>query len=288
MALWDVAVKLERQPLATLSAERYGGGEPGQKVAVYTAGGYYHGSKSLDALREEMRGYLAQGFTTVKMKIGGVTLGEDMKRVEAVLDLVGDPARLAVDANGRFNLRDALSYAEALEPYGLRWFEEAGDSLDYALQAALSEAYAPPLATGENLFSHQDVRNLLRYACLRPDRDVLQMDPVLSYGLVEYLKMLGVLSQHGWPRARCVPHGGHAFALHIAAGLGLGGNEAYPEVFAPFGSFPESTPVENGVVSLTDAPGIGFEANERLYDLFTRTFEARTQREARPVKVGSI
>ena len=176
---------------------------------------------------------------------------------------------------------------EALEPYGLRWFEEAGDSLDYALQAALSEAYAPPLATGENLFSHQDVRNLLRYACLRPDRDVLQMDPVLSYGLVEYLKMLGVLSQHGWPRARCVSHGGHAFALHIAAGLGLGGNEADPEVFAPFGSFPESTPVENGVVSLTDAPGIGFEANERLYDLFTRTFEARTQREARPVKVGS-
>ncbi len=275
MALWDLAGKLEHKPLATLLAERYGKGEPGQKVAVYAAGGYYHESKSLDTLREEMRGYLAQGFTTVKMKIGGATLGEDIKRIEAVLDLVGDPARLAVDANGRLNLREALHFAAALEPYGLRWFEEAGDPLDYALQAALSEDYAPPLATGENLFSHQDVRNLLRYARLRPDRDVLQMDPVLSYGLVEYLRMLEVLSTHGWSRERCIPHGGHAFALHIAAGLGLGGNEAYPEVFAPFGSFPESTPVENGTVSLADAPGIGFEANEKLYDLFTRTFEAR-------------
>ena len=78
---------------------------------------------------------------------------------------------------------------------------------------------------------------------------------MLSYGLVEYLKMLEVLSAHGWSRERCIPHGGHAFALHIAAGLGLGGNEAYPEVFAPFGSFSESTPVENGQVSLSGRAG---------------------------------
>ena len=155
----------------------------------------------------------------------------------------------------------------------MRWFEEAGDPLDYALQAALGESYKPPLATGENLFSHQDVRNLLRYGGVRPDRDILQMDPVLSYGLVEYLRMLDVLKAHGWSPTRCIPHGGHQFALHIAAGLGLGGNEAYPEVFAPFGSFSTNTSVKEGRVALPDAPGIGFEANEKLWAVLDSSFD---------------
>ena len=53
----------------------------------------------------------------------------------------------------------------------------------------------------------------------RADRDVLPMDPGLSYGLVEYLRILSVLEEHGWSRRRCVPHGGHQMALHVAAGL---------------------------------------------------------------------
>jgi len=149
----------------------------------------------------------------------------------------------------------------------LRWYEEPLDPLDYAAHAILAERYAPPLATGENLFSVHDARNLIRHGGLRPDRDVLQFDPALSYGLVEYLRTLDMLERHGWSARRCVPHGGHQFALNIAVGLGLGGNESYPDVFAPFGGFADDCPVENSLVRLPDLPGIGFEAKSALYQV---------------------
>jgi len=185
---------------------------------------------------------------------------------------VGEGERLAVDANGRFDLETAKVYAGALKSYGLRWYEEPLDPLNYASHALLTQEYDGSVATGENLFSHQDVRNLLRHAGLRPDRDILQMDPALSYGLVEYLGMLEVLKAHGWSPRRCIPHGGHQFALNIAAGLGLGGNESYPEVFEPFGGFADSTCVESGFIRLPDAPGVGFEEKANLMDLFRSLF----------------
>ncbi|CAN5453183.1 hypothetical protein BH24DEI1_BH24DEI1_08120 [soil metagenome] len=219
-----------------------------------------------------MQSYLDMGYSVVKMKIGGASLEEDLRRIEVVLELVGSGENLAVDANGRFDLDTAVAYARALEPYGLRWYEEAGDPLDYALQAELSEHYQPAMATGENLFSMQDARNLLRHGGLRKDRDILQMDPVLSYGLVEYRRTLSVLQEMGWSARRCIPHGGHQFALNIAAGLGLGGNESYPQVFKPFGGFADSTPVENSLVGLPEVAGIGFEAKSELYALLTSLF----------------
>ncbi|MCE9682950.1 mandelate racemase/muconate lactonizing enzyme family protein [Halomonas alkalisoli] len=268
MAIWDIVAKVENKPLARLLAERYDDGTPDDKVAVYAAGGYYYPGKPIQGLKDEMRDYLDLGYTCTKMKIGGVPLAEDVERVEAAVEVVGEAGRLAVDANGRFDLRTTLAFAEGLAPYGVRWYEEAGDPLDYALQQQLGEHYAAPTATGENLFSHQDVRNLLRYGGMRPDRDILQMDPVLSYGLVEYLRMLEVLRAHGWSSRQCIPHGGHQFALNIAAGLKLGGNESYPRVFAPFGGFADSTPVEGGVVALPDMPGIGFEDKRALMQVF--------------------
>jgi L-alanine-DL-glutamate epimerase-like enolase superfamily enzyme len=212
-----------------------------------------------------MRGYLALGYTAVKMKIGGASLEEDLRRIEAVLGVVGDGAALAVDANGRFDEHTAIRYADALAPYGLRWFEEPGDPLDFALQAELAQRYPGPLATGENLFSLQDARNLIRYAGMRPDRDILQFDPALAYGLVEYLRIVDMVRTHGWSARRLVPHGGHQFALHIAAGLGLGGNESYPGVFQPFGGFADGLPIEGGEVRPPDAPGIGYELKSNLY-----------------------
>ena len=265
MAVWDAVAKIAGQPLYRLLADRHNGGRADERVFVYAAGGYYHPGKDLGALQDEMRQYLDLGYTVVKMKIGGAGLDEDLARIEAVLDVVGSGRRLAVDANGRFDLRTAIAYAKALEPYDLFWYEEAGDPLDYALQAALAEHYAPPMATGENLFSMQDARNLVRYAALRPDRDWLQFDCALSYGLVEYLRILAMLDEHGWSPRRCIPHGGHQMSLHIAAGLGLGGNESYPDVFQPFGGFADGTPVVDGHVTLPDVPGIGIEAKGRLH-----------------------
>jgi L-alanine-DL-glutamate epimerase-like enolase superfamily enzyme len=264
MAVWDAVAKIAGVPLYCLLADRYRGGQVQSKVWVYAAGGYYYPGKDDTALQNEMRGYLERGYRVVKMKIGA-GLDEDLRRIEAVLKVVGDGKNLAVDANGRFDLKTALAYAEALQPYNLFWFEEAGDPLDYALQAELSAHYDAPMATGENLFSHQDARNLLRYGGMRPDRDWLQFDCALSYGLVEYLKTLKVIEKEGWSSRRVVPHGGHQMSLNIAAGLDLGGNESYPDVFKPFGGFADGIAVEDGYVGLPDVPGIGFEAKANVF-----------------------
>jgi D(-)-tartrate dehydratase len=275
IATWDLAAKLAGVPLYRLLADRYNGGAADTAVDVYAAGGYYYPEGGIPRLLQEMRGYLGMGYTHLKMKIGGASLDEDMDRVEAVLDLVGDGSRLAVDANGRFDLPTAIAYGERMAPYGLRWYEEAGDPLDYGLQAALGEHYDLPFATAENLFSHQDVRNLLRYAGLRPERDVLQMDPGLSYGIVELDRMLGVLREEGWSPRRVIPHGGHLMALHMAAGLQLGGNESYPGIFQPFGGFGRQHEVRDGAISISDEPGIGLELKDELAPVLTTLIPER-------------
>jgi D(-)-tartrate dehydratase len=267
MAVWDVVAKVLDQPLYQVLADRYRDGEADEKVFVYAAGGYYQPGKGLAELQDEMLGYLEMGYSVVKMKIGGASLVEDLRRIEAVLEIVGDGSRLAVDANGRFDEPEALAYAEALAPYGLFWYEEPVDPLDYELHARIARAYDPPLATGENLFSMPDARNLIRHGGLRPDRDWLQFDCALSYGLVEYLDILNVLETYEWSARRCIPHGGHQLSLNIAAGLGLGGNESYPGVFQPFGGFADDVPVEESYVGLPDVPGIGFEAKSELYSV---------------------
>ncbi|URW93039.1 mandelate racemase/muconate lactonizing enzyme family protein [Pantoea agglomerans] len=263
MAIWDATAKIANKPLFRLLAE-IKGVEANPRVFVYAAGGYYYPGKDLGALRQEMRGYLNRGYNVVKMKIGGASLDEDRRRIEAVLEEIGSEARLAVDANGRFDLETGIAYAKMLREYPLFWYEEVGDPLDYSLQAALSEFYPGAMATGENLFSHQDARNLLRYGGMRPDRDYLQFDCALSYGLVEYLRTLDVLEQFGWSPSRCIPHGGHQMSLNIAAGLGLGGNESYPDLFQPYGGFPDSVKVEDGHIIMPELPGIGFEGKSDL------------------------
>src|SRR6201996_1872848 len=262
MAVWDAVAKIAGKPLFRLLAERHGrAADP--RVFVYAAGGYYYPGKGVEQLRAEMRSYLDRGYSVVKMKIGN-GIAEDRPRIEGVLAELDGKAQLAVDANGRLTLEDAIAYAKMLRDYKLFWYEEAGDPLDFALQAALAEFYPGPMATGENLFSHQDARNLLRYGGMRPDRDWLQFDCALSYGLVEYLRTLDVLAQRGWSPTRCIPHGGHQMSLNIAAGLGLGGNESYPDLFQPYGGFPDSVRVEDGHIVMPELPGIGFEGKSDL------------------------
>ncbi len=163
--------------------------------------------------------------------------------------------------------------AKALDPYGLFWFEEVGDPLDYRLNATLSEHYENPIATGENLFSLQDARNLIRYGGMRPDRDFIQVDPALSYGLVEYRRIQDMLVQHGWSSRRCIPHGGHQFSLHIAAALKLGGNESYPGEFQPTGGFADDAVVEGSRVALDNRPGIGFEGKANFLKVLRELHE---------------
>ncbi|MBL8553972.1 MAG: mandelate racemase/muconate lactonizing enzyme family protein [Phenylobacterium sp.] len=272
MAVWDAVAKIAGKPLFRLLAER-SGREADPRVFVYAAGGYYYPGKDDAALRAEMRSYIDRGYDVVKMKIGGESLAADRRRIESALAEIGSDAQLAVDANGRFDTLTAIEYAKALRDYPLFWYEEAGDPLDYQLQAALAEFYPGPMATGENLFSHQDARNLIRYGGMRPDRDWLQFDCALSYGLVEYMRTLEVLDTAGWSPSRCIPHGGHQMSLNIAAGLGLGGNESYPDLFQPYGGFPDGVKVEAGHIVMPDLPGIGFEGKSDLIEVMRELAE---------------
>ncbi|MBT3373317.1 MAG: mandelate racemase [Rhodospirillaceae bacterium] len=270
MAVWDLLAKLEEKPLWRVLSERYSGGDHDARVLVYPGGGYYYPGKGLQRLREEMRGYHDQGYKAVKMKIGAAPLAEDLARIEAVIDEVGSGGDLAVDANGRFDLDTALAYGDAMQDYGLFWFEEPGDPLDYSLNAELTAAYSGAIATGENLFSLQDARNLARHGGMRPDIDWLQFDPALCYGLTEYLDILEVLEGLGWPRRRHIPHGGHQLALAMAAGLQLGGSESYPGVFQPFGGFADDTVVEGGRAEPGEHIGIGMEAKTAMFSEIQR------------------
>src|SRR6202041_430040 len=166
----------------------------------------------------------------------------------------------------KFGRDEALAYARGLEPFALRWFEEPCDPLDFALLAEIAGVYDAPLSTGENLFSTQDVENLVRFGGLRPQRrDVIQVDPPQAYGIVQYARTLDPLARHGWPRSLMFPHGGNQMSLPIPAGLG--GAESYPGVFGDFGGFADDAKLENGYLTLSDRLGIGFEGQARLYKI---------------------
>lgn len=264
LAIWDLNAKLADEPAHATIARAFGRPEEPAPVAVYAAGGYYYPEDSRQRLVDELEAYRALGFDAFKIKIGGASLDDDRRRIEAALEIAGDGSRLAVDANGRFNLDQALAYGDAIAPLALRWYEEPGDPLDFELNRALCASYDGAIATGENLFSAADTRNLVRYGGLRPTLDVLQMDPGLSYGLTEYGRMLTLLAEQGFDRSRCFPHGGHLINLHVVAGLGLGGCEAYPNVFAPFGGYSDRCPIEAGTVLPGNEPGFGLEWKAEL------------------------
>ena len=272
MAIWDIVSKIENVPLYEYLAKKYGDGTFKNKIFVYAAGGYYYPGKDIQMLQDEMKSYMDLGFTTVKMKIGGASLSDDLKRIESVLKLVGDGKNLCVDANGRFDLKTAIEYGKALEPLNLKWYEEAGDPLDFDLNSELSKNYKNSLATGENLFSMQDSRNLIRYGGMRKNIDWLQFDCSLSYGLVEYLRTLQMLKDNNWSSTRVIPHGGHQISCNIAAGLNLGGNEIYPSLFQPFGGFPDLSTVMDSYVTFPKFIGMGYENKKKLIDLLSKLF----------------
>lgn len=264
-ALWDAAAKARGIPLHALLAQRYGVGTPSGRVRCYVGGGWYRPGEGLSELMDEILRHLDAGYRMVKIKIGGVPLEEDRRRIELALLVLDDPSRLAVDANGAFDRDRAFAYADMLAPYRLRWLEEPAPPHDYALYAEVAERYAPPIATGENLYAPQDVVNIIRFGGLRPSQDVLQVDPPQAFGISTFAGIVATAEKAGFARAQIFPHGGNQMSLAVVGGLGLGGCEAYPGVFGPFAGYADDAQVEDGWLRLPDRPGIGFEGQSALY-----------------------
>jgi len=266
VAVWDALAKALDRPLWHLLAERFGGADRAA-IPVYVGGGWYQPQDDLQALQDELRRHLDAGYTHMKIKVGGLPVADDCRRIEAVLAILGDPARLAVDANAALRPDRASAYAERLAPYALRWFEEPCAPHDFATFARLAQEYAPPMAAGENLFCQADVENLFEFGGFRPDRDILQVDPPQAYGIAAYADMVAAVEARGGSRARIFPHGGNMMSFAVTAGLGLGSCEAYPGVFGAFGGYADGMVVTGGTLNRPDTPGIGFERQPVLYAL---------------------
>ena len=265
VACWDAAAKIAGLPLHALLSKIYNKNNKMDRVPCYVGGGWYEPGKGIPELLDEIREKFDQGYRTMKIKVGGMPIPDDVGRVEAALELIGDSSRLAVDANAGFDRERALAYAKALAPYKLRWFEEPTDPLGFETLAEVVAIYDAPIGTGENLFSTQDVQNLVTFGGLRADRDILQIDVPQSYGIAQFAKTLDMLKARGWSPQSVFPHGGNQMTLHIVGGFGLGGCEAYPGVFGMFAGFADDAKVDDGWLKLPDRPGIGFEAQNALY-----------------------
>jgi D(-)-tartrate dehydratase len=267
-ALWDLAGKVADVPLRHVLSSYAGTATTGEKVLVYASGGHYRSSKDVESVCDDVRCAIGQGHRRFKIKIGGAALKDDLRRIEAVLAVLEPGMSLAVDGNGAFDRRTAIEYLANLAPYSPAWIEEPVHPLDFELLRDIAEISAVPLATGENLFSCDDARNLLRHAGLRKDRDILQFDISLSYGIVEYRRILCELDERGWQRDRCAPHAGHLLAMNAVAGLGLGLAEVAMDRSTLFGRITAGIPVNDGVALLPDAPGVGFEQSAVFAELF--------------------
>jgi len=272
MAIWDAAAKIAGLPLYRYLARRLGREatiETRPKVRVYGAGGYVYPQDDIARLSDELRRFAELGFSHAKIKIGSMGLAQDQKRIEAAArQLPGGAAHLAVDAINAYDAETAPPAASMLAPFGLWWFEDICDPLDFETQAGVVANYPGPVAAGEALFSLAEARLLHLHGGLRCERDILEFDPVHCYGLPGFMPIVDYLTARGWPRASFWPHGGHLFCLHVVAALGLGGAEANPFSFQPLCGLVDGAEVTHGFTDLPQAPGIGFELRSKAYGVF--------------------
>ena len=167
VAVWDAVAKIARRaappPARRPLQRRPGAGESVLlcRRRLVPAGADHRRSPGRDAPPSRCR--LHHGQDEGRRPAASPRTAGASRRCSKVL---GNEARLAVDANGKFARDEALAYAKALRPFGLKWFEEPCHPLDYALYAEIAAAYDAPLATGENLYSTQDVENLVRFGGL--------------------------------------------------------------------------------------------------------------------------
>jgi len=256
-AAWDLRAKAQGVPLWRSIADYYG--KPGaSSIRAYASCGHF---RTDDVLADEVKRAVDAGYRCVKIKVAG-DISQDLKRLERAAASLPASAQWAVDANG---VPVAEAWLDAVSPFKLAWIEEPAPPLDFELLRRLAGA-GQPIATGENLFSFDDARNLVRYGGLRPERDFIQVDPLLAYGVDEYVRILDL-----WPQDHFLPHAGHLFNAHCVAAFGLGMAEAAPDASLVYGGYWDGVRVDAGRVRIPDVPGAGFEAKANLFAVLENT-----------------
>jgi L-alanine-DL-glutamate epimerase-like enolase superfamily enzyme len=258
IALWDIKAKSAGLPLYRM----LGGHKSG--LPAYIAGGYYEDGKGLQQLAEEMLEHLSYGVSAVKMKIGRLTIHEDIARVEAVREAIGPDVKLLTDANGAYSVGEARRVARALEPLDVFWFEEPVVPDDYAGHAEIAGSTSVPIAAGENEYTRYGFRDLMergRVAVINPDAEILG-------GVTEFLKVAALAQAHSVPIA---PHGHQHLHVHLACAIPNGLLiEYYRPNVDPFATeiMLNSPVLRDGYLIPTEEPGHGIVIDEKLAEKF--------------------
>jgi D-arabinonate dehydratase len=252
IALWDIRGKVFGQPLYKL----LGGFR--NEVPVYVAGGYYETGKSNRGLQAEMEKNLSKGIRAIKMKIGRLSVKEDVKRIEDVRKTVGDSVDILVDANNAYSRIDALKMGLELDRLGVYWFEEPVNCDDLEGSAFLVNKINTPIAIGENEYTRYGFRDIIEAKAT----NVLNADAQILGGITEWKKVADLAAAYNIPVA---PHGDQEIHVHLVASVSNGLIVEYYDTNLNAllnRMFKNKTKLNpNGTVSPSELPGIGFELN---------------------------
>lgn len=259
LALWDIKAKLAGMPLYKML------GGYRTEIPIYIAGGYYGKDKGLKELQEEFVSYVELGARAVKMKIGGLPIKEDIVRVKAVREAVGDDVSLLLDANCAYRYYDAISFSRRAEEFDPFWFEEAVQPDDYEGFKKIAAATSIPLATGENEYTKHGFRDLIATQAI----GILNPDARYMGGVTEFMKVAAMAQAHGVDIA---PHGDQQAHLHLLAAIPNARIlEFYPPQVQPMSSRAYLyAPVlnANGTVNPPEVPGAGMDPNFAALEQF--------------------
>ena len=272
IALWDIIGKSTGKPIHKLI-----GGAHRTEVTAYATGLYFIDMDRLvEEAVEEAQGYVEEGFTAVKMKIG---LGDpklDIRRVAAVRKAIGDATRLMVDANHCLTVPQAIRIGRELEQLDVEWFEEPISPEDIDGYVEVTRALDIAVAGGENEMTRWGFRDLV----VRKAMDIVQPDVCAAGGISECRKIATLAAAHG---VECVPHAwgsviGVAATLHFLAAL-----PDQPPSFRPTPPMFEFEQCENpfrdllakepivqqrGKVQIPTGAGLGIEIDRAVLDRY--------------------
>ena len=258
IALWDLKGRILEQPIYKLL------GGFTDKIPAYIAGGYYEEGKGLKELADEMRENVDLGADAVKMKIGGVSINEDVKRVKAVRDAIGPDIKLMVDANNAYRHYQAIEIAKKMEEFDIFWFEEPVEPDDYEGSKLVTQATSIPVAAGENEYTRYGFRDMINSRCV----DILQPDALVLGGITEYMKVAALAQSNDMDLA---PHGAQELHIHLVCAVSNGLIlEFYRDSVDPMWGkcFTETIKLKDGYVSVPQSPGLGVELNTKELEKF--------------------
>ena len=215
---------------------------------------------SITELQAEAKSFLSQGFKAMKMRVGLPDIGEDVERVAAVRETIGNDIILMVDANQGLNVTKAIRLGRQLEKYNLAWFEEPVQAYDLAGSAVVANALDTPIASGETEYTRYGFHDMLE----KKSADILMPDLERVGGVSEWLKVAHMAA------AQDIPVSPHIFTEHSLQLCAAVSNVNYAEHMPWFtGLFKEKMELVDGEIIIPNRPGMSFSFDPDAVERFT-------------------